>query len=544
MSASKSFAREKLAAAKDSLAAEDAQAATLALVELWSKLPSTRVAAIVEHLSTKLPREELPKKVGDREALWVLIAEKKDLTTVPTLLSVEWPAHPGGVKLRLDHLVTFPPDPRIAKALRELWIGGRYRSRAGQVFWRRAFRLLLNWKDPETARVIGSAKVTDDGYFIVEPILQRRTKTPLPTEPELTPEIIASLEEIEHLAGVTRASPDADKLRAQLFEDVYANPHSDEPRLVLGDLLAQEGDPRGELIQLMSAVEAGRGNPKIEKRIARLLRDNMNKWLDGIGGVVDTPVFRSGFVSDVELQGKINPEITGWRTVESIHLAGVPFDVGVLSHPNLSGVHKLANLPCEQLIELARLDRELDELTIIGIPAPIRSATLKVKHLTIAPDDEIEVDFDGAVDWFDASALSGTTRLELGLNVTEATMPKALRRLLSPDRARLSELRFAPRATSFYLGVRHPSVGWEVTLRRDEEAIAVEATFHARYADGPLRVLGPALSALPPDSLSSVIVRAAQSLAPTLLGPITSEVHQALKRQSRLSTKEILGATG
>ena len=56
-------------------------------------------------LSAKLPREEMPKKVADREARWLALAEERSPDVVPSLLAFEWPVHPREAKARMAELL-------------------------------------------------------------------------------------------------------------------------------------------------------------------------------------------------------------------------------------------------------------------------------------------------------------------------------------------------------------------------------------------------------------------------------------------------------
>lgn len=166
------------------LAAGDDAGAVAELVALWAKLPSSRIASLALTLSARLPREAAPAKVADREERWLALAETRSPAVVPTLLSFEWPVHPREAKARMQLLLAFAPDPRIAQAIRDLWLAGRYRTSSGRPFWNQGFRLLLGWNDPQVAGALAVKTGILDEH-VVGDVLKRQKGKPLPVEPEL-----------------------------------------------------------------------------------------------------------------------------------------------------------------------------------------------------------------------------------------------------------------------------------------------------------------------------------------------------------------------
>jgi uncharacterized protein (TIGR02996 family) len=86
--------------------------------------------------------------------------------------------------------------------------------------------------------------------------------------------------------------------RADLFAAVYAEPDSDEPRVVLADHLMDEGDPRGEFIaKQLAGDDAG---------AEALLAAHGRTWLDTLGPFTRRVQFRRGFAARLEL-GSLTP---------------------------------------------------------------------------------------------------------------------------------------------------------------------------------------------------------------------------------------------
>ncbi len=483
MTANAAHALQSLDEAKASLASGDTARAVRALATAWAKIPSSRIGALVIRLSSTLPHEALPAKVADRESRWLELAHSQNLDVVPALLSVEWPAFPRAVKARLDALEKFPPDPRIAGSLRDLWHARAYRSQAGSVFWRRAFRMLLHWNDPGTAAILSLAK-RDDEYGILQSVVDRRTKTPLPAEPALTDDIAKRMDEIEALAG----TPAEKMTKEQMLDRIYENPRDDGARLVLADLLVAEGDPRGELIQLQSALASGRdAKGKMTARVTTLLATLGRKWLDGLDAMVtQRPAFHLGFASSVTLDKAIDPTPRAWRTVHTIRFDRFDQQTSAdpFLHENLANVTSVIGIPIRTLaFWLSRCGaRELDVIEACGTLDPMLSCAAHIRHLSVrggvVRQGSLRVRY-GYVEtfkWFERSALAThVDMLELDpidrdandLDMLKRTLPIAIADLVRTPTLRSIWLRPGnERAIEGPEDIR--PILWDVLISRDE----------------------------------------------------------------------------
>jgi uncharacterized protein (TIGR02996 family) len=85
-----------------------------------------------------------------------------------------------------------------------------------------------------------------------------------------------------------------------LLADIADDPDDDLPRLVLGDLLADRGDPRGEFLQLEMQLRAGRltasARQQLERRRRALLGRYLLDWLGPLADVARTWEFHRGFL--------------------------------------------------------------------------------------------------------------------------------------------------------------------------------------------------------------------------------------------------------
>src|SRR5829696_8830594 len=88
--------------------------------------------------------------------------------------------------------------------------------------------------------------------------------------------------------------------RAVLMRDIFDDPDDDLPRLVLGDWLADHGDPRGEFIQidvrLAAGVEDRAERARLEQRRLEILARQAFSWLGPLADVASRWEFARGFV--------------------------------------------------------------------------------------------------------------------------------------------------------------------------------------------------------------------------------------------------------
>jgi uncharacterized protein (TIGR02996 family) len=71
-------------------------------------------------------------------------------------------------------------------------------------------------------------------------------------------------------------------LKVELFEEVLAHPHSDDPRRVYADWLSERGDPRGEFIAVQCEL-ARAFDPDLVERERQLLVEYSALWIEELG---------------------------------------------------------------------------------------------------------------------------------------------------------------------------------------------------------------------------------------------------------------------
>lgn len=93
--------------------------------------------------------------------------------------------------------------------------------------------------------------------------------------------------------------------RDSFIAEIMGNPDDAAARLVYSDWLTEQGDPRGEFIQLQiqrqSLTHGSSAARRLRSRGLELLREHENEWIGEISNLVERFEFRRGFVSHVKL---------------------------------------------------------------------------------------------------------------------------------------------------------------------------------------------------------------------------------------------------
>jgi uncharacterized protein (TIGR02996 family) len=135
---------------------------------------------------------------------------------------------------------------------------------------------------------------------------------------------------------------------SKLFDAVYDDPFDDARRLVVGDALLEQGDPRGELIAEQQRRVAKRVTTP-SKRERALVKAHGESWLEPLGEVLRQPVYRLGFLSAAAIKGGVH-DLTAlakrreWRTLEKVFVGQVSpdFAAELLSLPSLVALREVS----------------------------------------------------------------------------------------------------------------------------------------------------------------------------------------------------------
>src|SRR5262245_31158206 len=110
-----------------------------------------------------------------------------------------------------------------------------------------------------------------------------------------------------------------------LLAAIHAAPRDDAPRLVYGDWLLEQGDPRGELIALQYKRRSGSLDKAAMDRETELIEEHGAMWLGELAGVARGRGFDRGFLSSVYVLAHdegvaLRLSDPTWSTVERILL--------------------------------------------------------------------------------------------------------------------------------------------------------------------------------------------------------------------------------
>lgn len=347
-------------------------AATLAqLVSAWKKTPALALNDAIAEVARLADAEEPPlegTKAGEREEAWQKRAAKERPASLgvllASLLDTKGSAQTQG---RLVALTPWCQDPRLAAVLADILEKPPYNGSVSRTtpFWKFVFAALPKLGDP---RLLERAKKLPDAWKVLPSDYERdalngRLKKIMPElekaygkgVPSLSADDAKLLAEVVAAAkksgGGAAATKEGNRKNVeQALREVYERPADDAPRLVLADLLQEQGDPRGEFITLQFLRRDGKSSTAQLRKEKALFEKHQKEWLGAIAPLVlkSELVFERGFVARCRIKTlSTDPE---WATVSHVEgaipdLEGMPV-AGITSAqgPVRKGLRHLTNL--------------------------------------------------------------------------------------------------------------------------------------------------------------------------------------------------------
>ncbi|MER2563628.1 MAG: hypothetical protein ABTQ32_23060 [Myxococcaceae bacterium] len=314
------------------------EAALEQLLRAWRQSRSPALAEAITFVGGRVDstRKRLPSNRAARVAAWKERAARKDAADVGVLLAaldglVAQQAMPLTERLR-----TFPADPRIVDALLALAESPPtgMRGRKATPFWSAAFATIGAMGDPRSVARLKTLRLKwsndsqarrgihwADSSAVLLAALDGVKLAPPPRPKKLSSRDTKLLEGLK----APPRSGDVQALTAKVFEQ----PDDDDVRRVLGDLLLERGDVRGELInlQLQPAPDAAQ-----RKRMKELLDRHARTWLGPLEPAIlkSGLVYRRGFPAAAKLstnQRSVVEAVMGrpeWNTFEALDLESWP----------------------------------------------------------------------------------------------------------------------------------------------------------------------------------------------------------------------------
>lgn len=224
----------------------------------------------------------------------------------------------------------------------------------------------------------------------------------------------------------------------ELLRAVLDAPDDDAPRLVVADMLANIGDPRGELIAVQCALAGPAPLSKtkrahLERRERALLKEHEWDWLEDSGlasrtarGPQPRCTFRRGFIEAVEVGNDLGPLPSRWDQlpIREVGVGARPALLALRDHPRFATLRRL---------QLRGARVEPDELAAL--------AATRIESLLLAGDSLTEEH---------GRALGALPLRELTLGAAETNL-KTIDALTAgplPRHLRVLDLRQGPQGTA------------------------------------------------------------------------------------------------
>jgi len=333
--------------------------ALASLLEAWRAQRAPEIAELVELVSSRVTKGEPPLRSANRkttrEEVWVAAATSMRPALLERLLEAVPEVRHQAERLR--GLLDLPRDPRMAAwALR--WIekppnNGPHEN----PFFDGLVAILERTMDPrllpslervtaERSRQAMRWAVPDRSWA---GLAAHRDALRTLTVPVLDASARATLDAVRERILAVPESEDP----VPLFEAVFADPTDNAARAVLGDLLQQRGDPRGELIalQLARSATGKRKNP----RETALERTWAREWRGALAPAIDDVAYERGFPYRGRWRGGAAAEATvgvsAWATIIALDMRGFRIP-SLLTSPSMRSLLHPLGLPPATLLEL------------------------------------------------------------------------------------------------------------------------------------------------------------------------------------------------
>ena len=295
------------------------------LLARWRTAPNRELADLIVEIGAH----------AASAASWEDLDDEPSATSITKLL--DGVLEKGSVKAR-DRVTTiaeWPADPRIDR-----WVAVQYAdppatSTGARPFWTRLLPLARAITDTQAAKTILKVREGWRGdipwqAFLSGHVDRAKTKLESAKNVPFAADLRVTIEAVRTamLASSAAAKPEHHGDASELLDAVLANPADDDARIVLGDVLLEQGDPRGELL----ALQMGAGDAKRERE---LVKQHAAHLLGALHSILRDYTFEKGFLSRATikagnaraLESAIDRSVGDplWATVE--HLEGGTHDL-------------------------------------------------------------------------------------------------------------------------------------------------------------------------------------------------------------------------
>lgn len=522
--------RDQLRAVLDATRDAKLERALELSLDAWRAMRHERLATLVQDISDAL-REPPVERQGHRnlQAAFDARATQNRAADVGPLLHFvadHCRTSPGIFILAVGLARSRPADPRISAALVRFMEHPPFRSKKGSSGFAELLGALEQIGDPRGAAAVIGLSRQYRGKRNVLPWLGRRgmpllhasadRMAELPPAPEL-PQWAAELcDRIdEALQVLAHRGQRAEQTAEEILARIYAEPEDTALRLVLADLLQEQGDPRGEFIALQCA-RAEDATPSRQERA--LLKAHERLWLGELDPVIlrGGVVYRRGFLAACRYRNEqMDINRVGhpaWATVEELDVGAHFFVSGasnLLLHPVMRALRVVRGLHTDDLKQVQRHEAALPWTTLglARLHVPLRSYEAFVQggslpSLTTLDLGALGPVTDPTLTWLFGSPL-GQRLTTLRIPRLPADWASALRLTsqLAPGLQQLEIL--AP-----YQATPEGHHGWLATFTRGPRGLSRLHATHGRLRPRAVFAgLTQGLAQLPADALDAIVVQ-------------------------------------
>lgn len=330
--------------------AGDLRQALVVLLEAWRLVPASALADAIDSVSQRLPAQRSPLD-------WDKAAQSHRAELLGPVLATMLDGVAAQSMKRMALLSSWPADPRLDAWLVRMLDEVPFRATSTRPFWTRLVNRALELRDARGLATLERCRASYDRDDYFEKYLAHQVERVLEAaQPTLERHGALTLPEatLAQLARLKRPAPRkqaTQRTARELLEAVWLEPENDALRLVLADVLQEEGDPRGELITLQREASP---SPQHLRQTRKLVDAHFERLAGPLAGVVTRKhaVFRLGFLAEARVKPG-NPRAVralighpAWATVEV--LEGPP---EVALHPVMRSL-RAVTVPKDESLEM------------------------------------------------------------------------------------------------------------------------------------------------------------------------------------------------
>ncbi len=382
------------------------------LLAAWRSQRLPAIGDLIDKVSALVNEGRAPPSGSDKDlqAAWTELAAKRTAADIGLLAEASRDGKMGDVEGRLEEMLAWPEDPRIADFMLSTALGRTFADR--ERAWHHTMDLLARNADarilPSLREQLSDIRSENKAYQRhcrrVVPVLIKSLEAPV----EARPGERSLLERIS--ASLTRYA-DGQVTERKLVDAILEKPEDDGPRLVYADWLMQRGNPRGELVILQCEAAHGELSAQKAKRLQELQKLHPRALLgpaahliyQNLGYELSTGRARleRGFITALEVRQEVPARL--WA-----------------GHPALSFVESVeSNWRCAAVVvELAHTSRRLTKLTEASTELVTKACDapepLSIRELHWWHAREADLPLAGFSSSFTGKGLSNLTTLEFG----------------------------------------------------------------------------------------------------------------------------------